>query len=259
MGCSSSKQPLVDVVEASEPASAEDVKPTLVAAAAPASAPAADVTAPSPPAKVKRQLTSEQLEAREAAAAKRLASKMAEEHKASLLAAQALAAACAESAFEGALAQAAEERQKAAAAAAAAAALEAQQREAATQAEAVALSQELAARKPSEKAVEVWTKKLVMALSNKNAAGVNQNAKGTGIGVNAIDAAATSTAVLAQHFVRGADANKMLPVMGERQSPKSAAKRYKTTEALQAALDYHAAHKNDAAFVTDAWKLAGPE
>ena len=119
--------------------------------------------------------------------------------------------------------------------------------------EAEAKAKAASEKQPSEKAVEVWTKKVTMALSKKGAATT------TGIGVNAITSAGMSTVVLAQHFVRGADANKMLSVMGERQSPKTAAKRHKTTETLQAALDYYAEHKDDSEFVHAAWKMVGPE
>jgi hypothetical protein len=107
-------------------------------------------------------------------------------------------------------------------------------------------------KQPSEKAVEVWTMKVIMALSKKGAA------TGTGVGVNAITSAGMLTVVLAQHFVRGADPNKMVSVMGDRKSAKTAAKFHKTTETLQAALDYYAEHKDDPEFVHAAWRLAGP-
>ena len=92
-----------------------------------------------------------------------------------------------------------------------------------------------------------------MALSKKGAP------TGPGVGVNAVMSAGMSTAVLAQHFLRGADPNKMLSVAGNNQSPKLAAKFNKTTETLQAALDYYAEHKDDPEFVHAAWKMVGPE
>ncbi len=235
----------------------------------------ATADAPSP-AKVQRSLTAEQLEARAAAAVKRAANSTssqketllrkameAEADAAALVSAKAIMSmsldmAAAAEAEEKRLAQErlAEEQRAAEAAQAAAQAAQAK-----AEAEAAAeTARALVGRKPSEKAVETWTKKLVMALSNKsNALGVSAVAKGTGIGVNAIEAASQTTETLAQHFVRGADANKMLNVMGERQSPRTAAKRYKTTEMLQAALDHYEAHKDDLAFLESAWKLQGPE